>query len=196
MQQQLALEHEQSAQQAQTSSPEAFRRASEYPPHLVAALLDVFCRMGFHPGDMLLRLLLLQLQRSEPGDIPVATALQLLQSLAVLQHDEGAYRLSALQQRSPCFAGSSTACCMALDVAVLQHRQAGMLLRSVVQYHLCLQVIQRRPCFMLSWRPLIPCLSRSCRSPWSACRPFVSSRPDCFNTNRLSLRVATCHLLI
>ena len=115
------MEHEQSAQQAQTSSPEAFRRASEYPPHLVAALLAVFCRMGFHPGDMLLRLLLLQLQRSEPGDIPVATALQLLQSLAVLQHDEGAYRLSALQQRSPCFAGSSTACCMALDVAVLQH---------------------------------------------------------------------------
>ena len=90
MQQQLALEHEQSAQQAQSSSPEAFRRASEYPPHLIAALLDAFCALGFHPGDMLLRLLLLQLQRSEPGDIPVATALQLLQSLAVLQHDEGA----------------------------------------------------------------------------------------------------------
>lgn len=83
------LEHEQSAQQVESSSPDAFRQASEYPPHLIAALLDVFCRLGFHPGDMLLRLLLLQLQRSEPGDIPVATALQLLQSLAVLQHDEG-----------------------------------------------------------------------------------------------------------
>eukprot|EP00891_Asterochloris_glomerata_P005312 jgi/Astpho2/5312/Aster-x0672 len=89
MQQQLVLEHEQSAQQVESSSPDAFRQASEYPPHLIAALLDVFCRLGFHPGDMLLRLLLLQLQRSEPGDIPVATALQLLQSLAVLQHDEG-----------------------------------------------------------------------------------------------------------
>ena len=90
MQQQLALEHEQRAQQAQSSSPEAFRQASEYPPHRIAALLDVFCRLGFHPGDMLLRLLLLQLQRSEPRDIPVGTAVQLLQSLAVLQHDEGA----------------------------------------------------------------------------------------------------------
>ncbi len=106
MQQQLALEHEQNAQQVESSSPDAFRQASEYPPHLIAALLDVFCRLGFHPGDMLLRLLLLQLQRSEPGDIPVATALQLLQSLAVLQHDEGASHCpfaGALQSLVSCF---------------------------------------------------------------------------------------------
>ena len=189
MQQQLALEHEQSAQQAHSSSPEAFRRASEYPPHLIAALLEVFCSLGFHPGDMLLRLLLLQLQRSEPGDIPVATALQLLQSLAVLQHDEGAsdfyLRRCTATKGLLALLAVCTACCMASDVAALHHRQAGMLLHSVKQYHKCLQVIQRQPCCVLSWRPLTPCPNRSCRLPWSACRPFASSRPD--------FQPTTCH---